>query len=139
MVRRALPIGDDGKALRISIFSIDRPHMRAFHYSWAGFQAAFITWLSFPPLMPTIQDSLGLPASDVHSSHVASMSSTVFFRMVAGMVCDWIGPRKTFAIILYTGAVPVALGAALINGGPGLIATRFFSGILGGKQSLLVT
>jgi NNP family nitrate/nitrite transporter-like MFS transporter len=47
-------------------------------------------------------------------------------------MCDTIGPRWTFAIILLSGAVPTALAGAVTTA-KGLLALRFFIGILGGS------
>ena len=47
-------------------------------------------------------------------------------------MCDRIGPRWTFALILLTGAVPTALAGAVTTA-KGLLVLRFFIGILGGS------
>lgn len=52
-------------------------------------------------------------------------------RVVAGTACDWFGPRITFAACLLLGALPSAL-AGTVTSANGLIALRFFVGILGG-------
>ncbi|KAF4128922.1 putative nitrate/nitrite transporter [Phytophthora infestans] len=43
------------KATEIQLFSFQRPHMRAFHYSWLSLFIAFFGWFSIPPIMPTIK------------------------------------------------------------------------------------
>ena len=53
-------------------------------------------------------------------------------RLVAGPLCDRFGPRYTFAGCLLLGSVPTAL-AGTVNSAGGLIALRFFVGILGGS------
>lgn len=50
---------------------------------------------------------------------------------MAGTACDWFGPRVTFAACLLLGALPSAL-AGTVTSANGLIALRFFVGILGG-------
>ena len=129
-------IDGSGKAINISFFSFARPHMRAFHYAWISFLLAFIGWLSVPPLMSSIRSSLDISIADIHSSHVTSVSSTIFFRILAGIVCECIGPRRTLAAILLVGSIPVML-AGLVRNGAELIAVRFFSGILGGNRNRL--
>lgn len=52
--------------------------------------------------------------------------------MIAGPACDRFGPRLTFAGILLIGSIPTAL-AGTISSPSGLIAIRFFVGILGGS------
>lgn len=53
-------------------------------------------------------------------------------RLVAGPACDRYGPRYTFAACLLAGAIPTALAGAVYNA-KGLLALRFFIGILGGS------
>lgn len=51
---------------------------------------------------------------------------------MAGPLCDRFGPRYVFAGILLSGAIPTAM-AGLATNASGLIAIRFFVGILGGS------
>ena len=53
-------------------------------------------------------------------------------RLVAGPSCDRFGPRYTFAGCLLAGALPTVLAGAVTNA-KGLLALRFFVGILGGS------
>lgn len=52
-------------------------------------------------------------------------------RLVAGPACDRFGPRYTFSACLLAGAIPTALAGAVTTV-RGLLALRFFIGILGG-------
>lgn len=52
-------------------------------------------------------------------------------RLVAGPACDRFGPRYTFAACLLAGAIPTGLAGAVTTV-RGLLALRFFIGILGG-------
>lgn len=52
--------------------------------------------------------------------------------MGSGPSCDRFGPRYTFAAILLAGAIPTALAGAVTTV-KGLLALRFFIGILGGS------
>lgn len=62
------------------------------------------------------------------------MSLTDSFRLVirfiSGPLCDRFGPRWVFIGVLLSGAVPTAM-AGLVTNPNGLIALRFFIGILG--------
>jgi NNP family nitrate/nitrite transporter-like MFS transporter len=51
-------------------------------------------------------------------------------RFIAGPLCDRFGPRYVFVGCLLCGAVPTAM-AGLVTSPQGLIALRFFIGILG--------
>ena len=53
-------------------------------------------------------------------------------RLAAGPACDRFGPRYTFAACLLIGSIPTALAGAVTTV-KGLLALRFFVGILGGS------
>lgn len=57
---------------------------------------------------------------------------SLLVRLVAGPSCDRFGPRYTFAACLLAGAIPTALAGAVTTV-KGLLALRFFIGILGGS------
>jgi len=52
------------KKQSIALFSIERPHMRAFHFAWFAFFSCFIMWWAIPPLMSIIKKPRCLPADD---------------------------------------------------------------------------
>ncbi|KAI9848009.1 MAG: hypothetical protein M1838_000655 [Thelocarpon superellum] len=105
---------------------------RVFTLSWFGFLIAFWSWYAFPPLLTiTIKYDLGLTQTDVSNSNIISLVATLLVRLVAGTACDRFGPRWTFAGCLIAGAIPTALAGAVTNV-RGLLALRFFVGILGG-------
>lgn len=60
------------------------------------------------------------------------MLATLVIRVIAGPLCDLIGPRYTFALCLLGGALPTALAGTISSVG-GLYTIRFFVGILGGS------
>jgi hypothetical protein len=64
------------------------------------------------------------------SGRVADSSHRLLVRAACGPLCDRFGPRWVFIMTLICGAVPVAL-AGLITNPQGLIALRFFVGVLG--------
>lgn len=65
------------------------------------------------------------------NSNIAALCGTLLVRFVAGPLCDRFGPRWTYIAILLAGSLPTALAGAVYNVS-GLIALRFFVGILGG-------
>lgn len=58
--------------------------------------------------------------------------SRLLVRLVSGPCCDRFGPRKTFAGILLAGSIPSFCAGGITNAS-GLMAIRFFVGILGGS------
>lgn len=106
---------------------------RVFLLSWWGFFIAFWSWYAFPPLLvSTIRQDLGLTQNDVANSNLIALVASFLVRLGAGSACDRFGPRWTFATILLVGAIPTAL-AGTVTTPNGLIAIRFFVGILGGS------
>ncbi|MCJ1406206.1 hypothetical protein MMC19_000271 [Ptychographa xylographoides] len=106
---------------------------RVFTFAWFGFFLAFWSWYAFPPLLTvTIGKDLGLTSTDIANSNIISLVATLLVRLAAGPACDRYGPRYTFAACLFAGAIPTALAGAVTNV-QGLLALRFFIGILGGS------
>ena len=106
---------------------------RVFTLSWFGFFIAFWSWYAFPPLLTiTIKKDIGLSQADISNSNILGLTGTLLVRVGAGSACDRFGARWTFAAILLVGAIPTAL-AGTIQSASGLIALRFFLGILGGS------
>ncbi|KAI9673986.1 MAG: hypothetical protein M1817_002192 [Caeruleum heppii] len=121
------------KARSIPALNPVDPYGRVFFFSWFGFMIAFLSWYAFPPLLSiTIRKDLNLSQSDVANSNILALTATLLVRLVAGPACDRFGPRWTFAGCLLAGAVPTALAGCVTNAS-GLLALRFFVGILGGS------
>lgn len=88
---------------------------------------------AFPPLLPlTISKDIHATTTDVANSNIIALVATLLVRVVAGPLCDLIGPRYTFAACLLAGSLPTALAGCVFNA-KGLLALRFFIGILGGS------
>lgn len=120
----------DDRATEINIFSFARPHMRGFHASWIGFFMAFISWFSIAPLMPYIQPSLKMTASQVWISNTVSVSGTIGMRFILGPLCSMYGPKKLMAATLIIGSIPVFL-TGTVTTFEGLCVLRFFIGLIG--------
>ena len=122
---------DLGKAKSFRLFSIQRPHMRAFHASWFCFFIAFTSWFGLQPLIPTIRKELGLTKKEVANSGIASIAATILVRIVVGPLCDKFGPKRVMAGLLMVGSIPMAF-SGLVKSQAGLIIVRLCIGILGG-------
>lgn len=68
---------------------------------------------------------------DVANSNIVALLATFLVRFIAGPLCDRFGPRLVFVGLLLCGSIPTAM-AGLVTTPKGLIALRFFVGILGG-------
>ncbi|KAL3664963.1 hypothetical protein V7S43_010138 [Phytophthora oleae] len=118
------------RATEIKLFSVARPHMRAFHFSWLSFFIAFFGWFSIPPLMPTIKKQLKLTPNQVSNSNIVSVASTILGRVIAGPMCDKFGARTVQTVLLVLGALPVASAAFAVNYS-GFMAVRLAIGLVG--------
>src|SRR4051812_37904993 len=118
------------KAESIRLFSLGTPQMRAFHMSWIAFFLCFFAWFGIAPLMPIIRQELGLTASQVKWCIVASVSITIFARLLVGWLCDRIGPRLTYTGLLVLASLPV-MGIGLAHDFTTFLIFRFLIGAIG--------
>lgn len=101
------------KANRIRLFSFSTPQMRAFHFSWFAFHICFFGWFGIAPLMAVVRDDLGLTKTQIGNTIIASVAITIVVRLLIGVLCDRIGPRKAYTWLLCLGSLPVmAIGFA---------------------------
>lgn len=118
------------KATEIKLWSIRRPHMRAFHFAWFGFFMAFVSWFAFAPLMSEIKEDLGMSKSEVYNANISSVSSTVLSRFVVGPLCDTYGARRISSVLLFMGCIPTYF-SGLVQNGTDVAIIRFFIGVMG--------
>lgn len=119
-----------GKAEKINIFSFKAPHMRTFHITWMTFFICFFGWFGIAPLMPIIRDELHLTKSQIGNVIIASVSMTVFARLLIGWLCDKFGPRLTYTGVLLIGSLPV-MCIGLSNSYESFLMFRLAIGFIG--------
>ncbi|MCP4573592.1 MAG: MFS transporter [bacterium] len=101
------------KATRIDLFSLSTRPMRAFHMSWFAFFLCFFAWFGIAPLMAVVREELMLSKHQIGNTIIASVSITIVARLLIGWLCDKIGPRLSYTILLLVGSLPVmAIGFA---------------------------
>ena len=118
------------KATRIELFSLRTPQMRAFHMSWFAFFLCFFAWFGIAPLMAVVRDELGLTTTQVGNTIIASVSITILARFAIGWLCDQIGPRKSYSVLMVLGSLPV-MGIGLAHSYESFLLFRLGIGVIG--------
>ena len=95
------------KASKINLLDFKTPPMRAFHITWITFFLCFFGWFGIAPLMPVVRKDLGLSQEQIGNVIIASVAITVFARLIIGWLCDKIGPRICYTLLLILGSIPV--------------------------------
>jgi MFS transporter, NNP family, nitrate/nitrite transporter len=95
------------KAAKINLLDFKSAPMRAFHLTWITFFLCFFGWFGIAPLMPVIREDLGLTKGQIGNIIIASVAITIFARLFFGWLCDKIGPRISYTILLAIGSLPV--------------------------------
>jgi NNP family nitrate/nitrite transporter-like MFS transporter len=115
---------------RLNIFSGKGIQMRTFHITWLTFFFCFFGWFGIAPLMPLVREQLHLNKEQVGNITIASVSATIIARLIIGRLCDTLGPRLSYTILLVIGAIPVmCIGFA--NSYESFLLFRLVIGIIG--------
>lgn len=119
------------KATRIDLLSVKTVQMRTFHLTWVAFFLCFFGWFAHSPLIPaTIGPDLGLTTDQKILAFIASVGITIIARLLIGYLCDRIGPRLSYVIVLTFGAVAVA-GSAFAYNWETYLLSRLCIGVIG--------
>ena len=120
----------EDRSVEIAVFTLERPHMRAFHFAWFAFFLAFLAWFAITPLLPEVQKSLDLTKEEIWTSSIFSVAGAVVTRCVGGLLCDIYGARWMSAVILFICGIPT-MCTGFVNTSTGLSVLRLFTGIAG--------
>jgi MFS transporter, NNP family, nitrate/nitrite transporter len=124
------------KATRLNLLDFKTAPMRAFHLTWITFFLCFFGWFGIAPLMPIIREDLGLTKSQIGNIIIASVSITIFARLLFGWLCDKIGPRISYSALLILGSIPVMF-IGFSNSYESFLLFRLAIGVIG--ASFVVT
>src|ERR1035437_7947023 len=95
------------KSDKIRLFSLQAPNMRTFHITWISFLVCFFAWFAIAPLMAVVREEFHLTKPQIGNIIIASVSITIFARLIFGWLCDKIGPRLSYTGLLVIGSIPV--------------------------------
>ena len=118
------------KATRIDLFSLKTPQMRAFHMSWFAFFLCFFAWFGIAPLMAVVREELGLTKAQIGNTIIASVAITILARFFIGWLCDHVGPRISYTLLLLLGSLPV-MGIGLAHSYSAFLLFRLGIGVIG--------
>ncbi len=115
---------------KLNIFSGKGIQMKTFHITWLTFFFCFFGWFGIAPLMPIVREQLHLDKSQIGNITIASVSATILARLLIGRMCDTLGPRLSYSILLVLGAIPV-MTIGLANSYESFLLFRLVIGIIG--------
>ena len=95
------------KASKINLLDFRSVPMRTFHTTWITFFVCFFGWFGIAPLMPVVREDLHLTKAQIGNIIIASVAITIFARLLFGWLCDKIGPRISYTVLLLAGSLPV--------------------------------
>lgn len=118
------------KATSIDLFSLRTRPMRTFHMTWFAFFLCFFAWFGVAPLMPVIREELGLTKEQIGNTIIASVAITILARLFIGWLCDAVGPRISYTVLLVVGSLPV-MGIGLADSYGSFLLFRLGIGVIG--------
>ena len=114
----------------LKIFSWKGIQMQTFHITWITFFFCFFGWFGIAPLMKIVKDDLGLTKGQIGNIIIASVSATIFARLIVGRLCDTLGPRLTYTWLLILGSIPV-MTIGLAHSYESFLLFRLAIGVIG--------
>jgi NNP family nitrate/nitrite transporter-like MFS transporter len=113
----------------LNLFSFKGKY-RILHLTWFAFFMTFVVWLSLGPMMPFIQEALGLTDQQAKVLLILNVAITIPSRIVVGMLVDKFGPKIMFSTILILGGL-ISIAFSWMQTYEQLALLRFLSGFIG--------
>lgn len=112
------------------LLSFGKAEIAALHKTWIAFFITFYVWFNMAPLVTTIMKDTGLTLDQLKILAICNVALTVPMRVVVGMMCDRLGPRKTFCIVMWAMAFP-CIGFALASSFTEMLIARLILSSVG--------
>ncbi|MCK4743175.1 MAG: MFS transporter [Sulfuriflexus sp.] len=114
---------------KFNLFSFSGRY-RILHMTWFAFFMTFVVWLGLGPIMPFIQEALGLTDQQTKVLLILNVAMTIPSRIIVGMLVDKLGPRIMYTSILILGGL-ISIAFAWADSYEHLAILRFLSGFIG--------
>lgn len=98
--------------------------------SWFAFFLCFFAWFGIAPLMAIVREELQLTQAQVGNTIIASVAITIVARLIIGALCDRLGPRLSYTLLLILGSLPV-MGIGLAHSYESFLLFRLGIGVIG--------
>ena len=128
MSSRVSVVRSENRAMSLNIFSLNKPHHRAFHASWVAFFVSFVSTFAAAPMLPVIREDLNLNKAQLGNAGLAAVTGVILARVMMGTVCDTIGPRLGMAFILLLSA-PFCFAMSMVQSFEGFVICRLGIGL----------
>lgn len=130
-----------GRTNNFNIFSIARPHMRAFQFAWLASFVCNFAWFSIAPFLKNIRDqnkTSWLNGSNFTIQNALSVLGPIFSRIALGPIVDHFGPKRALCGLMLLFSLPVFLIGISQTFWQWAVA-RFFIGFLAAEQTATKT
>eukprot|EP01084_Bolivina_argentea_P086510 156384_1 len=134
-----IPCNVDGKATSLApyLFNLSSKHIRLFHITWVTFFICFYSWFSLTNLLLYIEEDLNLTLKDKSIAITIQSLSTIIFRIYFGDLCDKLGARYAYTILLIISFISFLCISWLSFNNLSFQIFSFFIGIIG--SSFVIT
>lgn len=102
--------------------------MRTLYIHIFALFTAFMSVFTTSAVISEIREDLGITKPQIGYSGLMTSTGNVIMRVVAGLLCDLIGPRYTMSICLLLTA-PAVFGMSLVRSYTGFCVCRFITGM----------
>ena len=98
--------------------------------TWLAFFVCFFAWFGIAPLMSVVREELALTKDQLGWCIIGSVAATALARLLAGWLCDRVGPRLAYSGLLVLGSLPV-MGIGMSQDFATFLVFRVAIGVIG--------